>query len=106
MRSSAKNIDHELTDQVIDPDDEHGGDDDSLGGRAADALGAAARGHSVEATYAGDDEAKDERFEQALKNIRITQRLVSGVEILRAVLPEQGNRHCGSPHRTHGVGDD
>src|SRR5216683_7258577 len=72
IRSEAEDVNHELADQKVDEDDEHGRDNHSLGGGAADALRTAAGGHAIEAPDAGNNEAKHHGFYQALKDIGIT----------------------------------
>src|SRR5450755_4361179 len=106
IRSEAEDVDHELADQKVDEDDEHGRDNHRLGSGAANSLRTAACGHSIEAPDAGNDEAKHDRLYQALKDIGKTQRLVSRMEILRPVLSQHNYRHERPTQCAHGVGDD
>src|SRR5271163_2807833 len=85
ISSAAEDTDHELADDQVNHDDEHRRNHHRLCRGSAHPLGAAARGHSVIAADAGDDEAENNRLDQALNDIGIAQRLVGSVEILRTV---------------------
>src|ERR1700759_3671289 len=106
IRSESENVDHELADQKVDENDEHGRDYHRLGGGAADALRTAAGGHAIKAPDAGNNEAKHQGFYQALKNIGITERLVCRMEILRPVLSQHDHGDKRTAQRAYGVGDD
>src|SRR5580698_2699184 len=74
--SPAEDPDHEPADHKVHKDDEHRGDHHRLGSGTAHTLGATARVHAVETANAGNNETENNRLHQALKNIRIAQRLV------------------------------
>src|ERR1700733_648357 len=106
IRSEAEDVDHELADQKVDEDDEHGRNNHRLGGGAAHSLRTAACGHAIEAPDTGNDEAKHHGLYQALKNVGKTQRLVCGMKVLRPVLSQHHHRYERPAQRAYGVGDD
>src|SRR5580698_3320296 len=68
-----EDADHKTADDEIGSNDENGGPDYGLRSRAAHALRASARGHAVIAADTGDDEAEDQRLNQALQDIGIAK---------------------------------
>src|ERR1700722_6146840 len=79
---AAEHTDHELADHQVDRNDKDRRNHHRLRGGSAHTLGTPACVHTVEASDAGDDEAEDDWFDQALNNVGIAQRLVGRVEIL------------------------
>src|SRR5579883_28679 len=107
MRASpAKDADHKAADDEVGCNDKHGCGDYGLRCRAAYALRATARGHSVIAADGGDNEAEEDGLDEALDEIGVTKRLIGGVEILRAVLAQHQHGHSAATGDTDHIGND
>ncbi len=82
MALASEDADHSAADEEVHHDDDDGREDDGLGGGFADTLRASAGVYAKVAADAGDDEAEEDGFDQALQNVWGKERLVGDVEVL------------------------
>ena len=80
--------------------------DDGLGGRFADALGAALCGHAEVAADGGDDEAGEERLGETLDDVAVLERTVGVVKVGGGVESQQCDADQGAAGDADSVGDD
>ena len=54
----------------------------------------------------GDDEAEENRLHQPLQNVRVSERLIRGMEVLRSILPQHDDRDEAAAKNPHRVRQD
>src|SRR5579859_96250 len=80
----------ELCEHGVRGQDQHGRSDHRLRGCATDALRAALGIHAVVAAHRGDDEAKNQRLDQAGNYVIVLERLIGAVPVLVGVEAKHG----------------